>query len=237
MIHQIRRKVASLGFGGALKFLYERFWAKVTRSRNVLFRIDVADTPCVAFPADLKLVVVERCSFKELTENEKTDLNRHGGHELLSLVRNRLEQRYRLFLGLLHGEVVGALWVCEGRIRNFYVVPMTSNEFMCVGVFVIDKFRGKRFGAALLYEVVARLKSEHFLRAYIFTKEWNPYLKSIRRVGFKPVGRFREVQLGRRTILIWSFLGDEGVAIRTTTDPSNSRVGIHLTDSEGQSGT
>lgn len=176
-------------------------------SKNLFFTADLCNyNPDEKF-INKKVEVLEKKLFEELTQTEKENLRKYGGEDLLALFEKRLEKGHRLFLTYLEGEVAGASWIYEGGIRKFFVIPLSKKDFFILAVFTIDKFRRKGVATSSLVYVLQKMKQEGFQRGFICTKEWNFYRKTIKKAGFEFVGKFREVRIFKRTILIWSSVG------------------------------
>lgn len=199
----IKRKLSSIGIKNTFFFIAKRIYYILFYSKNLFLTVDLSNYNPDNKSINKAVDVLEKKSFEELTQIEKENLREHGDKDLIAYFEERLESGYRLFLTYFNGEVAGASWIYEGGTRRFHVIPLSIKEFFILSVFTIDKFRRKGVGTASLILILMKMKYEGFQRGFICTKEWNFYQKAILRAGFQCVGKFHELKLLKKNILIW----------------------------------
>lgn len=209
MYRKIRRKIKTIGFRKSVQLIASRVYNTLFHSRNLLFRVDLLDLNLDKIPANEKVQVKQKLSFQELDQFERENLSSYGGGNFLETIKNRLARGHRLFLGYINGEVAGARWVLTGGDQVFFTIPLAKREFMCLAAFTIYKYRRMGVSTTIFKHVLLTMKSEGYVYGYVFTKEWNFHRKGILKVGFKFVGKFREIPLFRRKIVIWSSVIDQ----------------------------
>ena len=210
MLKKIRRKIESIGFKNSLFFIVRRFFDVIIRSDNLYFKCDLSinDSPDRLKNKDIK--IIEKLSFSDITESERKSFLELGTATVLSVFEKKLAEGDRLFIAYINNEMAGLCWVNFGGNRKFYSIPLSDsiplseNEFMLMSGYTIDRYRQRGVGTALVIEILSKLKKEGYRWGYAVTNTWNISQKVLLKMGFIIVGRFRELRLLRRNILIWT---------------------------------
>lgn len=200
----VKKKVAADGIKNTFLLVARRVYGELFHSRNLFFSIDLSDYAPDEERMSESITVIDRTSFDQLREDEKRAFQEYGGRALLELFKKRFENGHKLFVTYFSNEPVGASWIYEGGTGKFFMIPLAEGEFFILAVFIVDKFRGRGISSASLKSILVRMRDCGFKKGYICTKEWNFFQKSIKKAGFKLVGKVRELKILRRHILIWS---------------------------------
>ena len=190
-------------------FLSRRLYETIFHSRNLLFRINLADFTHKDKFLNASVKVLDRNSFQDLSTKDKETLKNYGGYKLIAVFRKRLAAGHRLFVAYLNGELAGASWVYIGGKRRFFKIPLSKRDILVLDTFTIDKFRRLGVSTKLNIDILKIMKQKGFQQAFVFTKEWNFHQKTIMKAGYEFVGKFYAFKFLRRNILIWSSVIDE----------------------------
>ncbi|MFC1657052.1 GNAT family N-acetyltransferase [Candidatus Moduliflexota bacterium] len=206
-ITAVRRKLRTSGLQETFAIVAGRAYNSLFHGRLLLFRADITGNAVDSKLSGKKDGIKARTSIHELTADERSIFKGYGGESLLRLWEKRFQKGHSLFVVYHGGEVAGTGWIYEGGRKEFFTVPLAPGEAFIVAVFVLDPFRGKGLGTRILALILQRMKDDGFQRAYICTKEWNHFQKSIRRAGFELLGKVREIKMFGRVFQVWSECG------------------------------
>jgi len=202
--NNISRKVNTLGLKDTIILLLQRLYYSSFRNKRLFFTINLAQYVPENNYINNKVTVSPKPSFSQLSHQEKKALRSHGGDKLLNTFARRLAKGNKLFLLYINAKCAGASWVYVGGKNKFFIVPLPEKQFIILDVFTIDKYRRMGTATTNLIKILENMKLQGFERAFISTKEWNFYQKSIMKAGFELVGKYREFKIFGQNILIWS---------------------------------
>jgi GNAT superfamily N-acetyltransferase len=205
----VRRKLGTVGIRGTIALAARRAYDTILHGRLLVFRADLPTYVADEALVDKGTCVVVRNAIAEVTLIERRVFEEYGGYGLIRLWEKRFSLGHRLFVTYYSDKVAGASWVYEGKANGFFTVPLGVGDAFVVAVFILDSFRGKGLGMQSLALMLSTMREEGFKRAFICTKEWNFFRKSIRRAGFEFVGKVREIRLLGRAIQVWSDIEGE----------------------------
>jgi GNAT superfamily N-acetyltransferase len=200
----VRKKFSTGGIKNTFLLMAQRIYCELFHSKNLFFAIDLSNYKPDERSINENITVLDKASFDQLTEDEQEVFKGYGGSALLDLFKKRFESGHRVFLTYYSGEVVGASWIYKGGPGKFFMIPLETDEFFILAVFIIEKFRGRGISSASLASILQRMKEYGFQKGFICTKEWNFYQNSIKKAGFEFIGKVREIKAFKKNILIWS---------------------------------
>ncbi len=204
MYRKIKRKIDSIGVINTVLFIVRHLYNTIFNSGNLLFRCGLLNYDFHNKYVNKEVKIIEKKYFRDITNSEKMTLREYGGAQILSNFEHKLKKGNRLFLAYIHEEIAGACWVYVGGENKFYIIPLSEKEFMCFSNFTIHKFRRVGVSTTLFIEILNTMKIEGYHQGFVFIKEWNFNQKAVTKAGFQFVGKFHEVRLLNRNIVIWT---------------------------------
>lgn len=182
---------------------------------RVMRRFGLAGVCCI-FTAEFgelrNIELPDGMAFIELSPAMMDDLCRVYPRHFSDKHRRFLESGYQRGFAIFDKESVAAsLWLAIEHVPgeiNHVGHPATKLPLLLpkemgyiFNVFVMPPYRGRRLYGAMVSELSKQLSNED-LTGVVLTTEWSNYraLKSVRRMGFRMVGRSVLFKLGRFTL-------------------------------------
>lgn len=192
ILNNIQRKIQLIGLKETIGLIFKRIINIVLDPYTLFFFVQLENyvRGKIVISNDIKVRKIE--TIDDLKKIEKEVIVTYGTESLLEDYRNLFKEGHKLYLTYYKGEVAGASWISIGIPQDFTIMHISNKDFYIFAVFTIDEFRNKGIGTANLVLILEEMKNEKYSRAFICTKEWNPYQKSIKRAGFQYAGKFIE---------------------------------------------
>lgn len=155
---------------------------------------------------------VEVAGYESRDEIPETDLaalaELKGGWELLEA---DLEAFFScggggetFWLAKIDGNVAGYLWTVRGGFDGFYLIPLTSEDAVVIGVLTFPDYRGRGLMRDLVVQAAVTLADQGVLRMVAGVYTWNrASVSGFRKAGFRIVAKLWCEEWFRRRIVIF----------------------------------
>lgn len=171
----------------------------------VLFYFDLQSSPLLA--VDMASLTIERsCERETLLEQDYEEIVNFATPSITS---RHIEERFRagasIWLARWNGKLAGYGWSLTGRSIEPHYFAIAPSDVHLFDFLVFPEYRGHGINPALVMHILSSCRSEGCIRAYIEAAEWNePQLKSLRKTGFRCLGKARKVKMIGRSVVVWN---------------------------------
>lgn len=201
-IHYYRRK----GLLETLRHIPVKLRWTIFRKRDILYVCDLPRLDHQDFSLPEDTTVEKKVSFQQLKNDEMKALCEDQDEAIFAeQLKGRFNKGSVVWIIKYQGQTAGMFWTITGTTIEPHYVCITESDAHLYNGKILNEYRGRKLFSILTNYILAELKKEGLLRAYVETNLANTSaVRAFEKIHVKKMATARKFRVFGRNITIWN---------------------------------